>query len=488
MSSPYGPVSAPPPSTGGTSIPKQQQHIQAGYGAVGQGGYGHQPNVPYTQQGPTPYPAQQQPVQQQLQQRSTSQTPPIQSQPVQAQAIQQQPVPTQSVLQPTQVQRVQQPAQAQPAHDQPQPQAQLQSLAQSQPQQQQQQQHQQPAGPSYIYDPNTTYADQAELAQTPPIQPQPVQAQAIQQQPVPAQSDQQAMQVQRVQQPAQTQPAQDQPQPQIQPQPQAQSQPRQQQQPAGPPYVYDPTTIYADPNVQAWAQYYAQGGRDLAGSVYFISIPGLKDNQTPRSTQTNTQQSQLAQQSRPAQQSQPAHPAQQVQSELSEMEVSYGAATTHQQQEQPSQLHDSQFAQQIEDLPQPRRSLTLRELENPYKQQSSSVDDVEFKQESSPIRSATLGLGRGSRLSSGSIGGGQASIGIAAASTGGPMQSAASTTPSWVLPKKTPPATVAGGSPIPAQRDIGGNGLTGQFRGVSLSDPGTVESLGRSTTIDNQGA
>jgi len=29
--------------------------------------------------------------------------------------------------------------------------------------------------------------------------------------------------------------------------------------------------------VQAWAQYYAQGGTDATGSVYFISVPGITD-------------------------------------------------------------------------------------------------------------------------------------------------------------------------------------------------------------------
>lgn len=29
--------------------------------------------------------------------------------------------------------------------------------------------------------------------------------------------------------------------------------------------------------MQAWAQYYAQGGKDLAGAVYFISVPGVTD-------------------------------------------------------------------------------------------------------------------------------------------------------------------------------------------------------------------
>ncbi|KAL4066094.1 hypothetical protein V8B97DRAFT_1864822 [Scleroderma yunnanense] len=63
-------------------------------------------------------------------------------------------------------------------------------------------------------------------------------------------------------------------QPQVQPQMAAQVSPQPQQ---GPPYVYDPNTTYEDPNVQAWAQYYAQGGKDLAGSVYFISVPGVTD-------------------------------------------------------------------------------------------------------------------------------------------------------------------------------------------------------------------
>ncbi|TRM69626.1 hypothetical protein BD626DRAFT_447660 [Schizophyllum amplum] len=53
----------------------------------------------------------------------------------------------------------------------------------------------------------------------------------------------------------------------------------QQQQPItqGPPYVYDPHAKYADPNVQAWATYYSQGGRDPAGAVYFFSVPGVTE-------------------------------------------------------------------------------------------------------------------------------------------------------------------------------------------------------------------
>lgn len=43
----------------------------------------------------------------------------------------------------------------------------------------------------------------------------------------------------------------------------------------GPPFVFDPNATYPDPNMQAWAQYYAQGGTDPTGSVYFISVPGI---------------------------------------------------------------------------------------------------------------------------------------------------------------------------------------------------------------------
>jgi len=39
---------------------------------------------------------------------------------------------------------------------------------------------------------------------------------------------------------------------------------------------------YADSNVQAWAQYYAQGGKDPTGAVYFISVPGVKESASPQ--------------------------------------------------------------------------------------------------------------------------------------------------------------------------------------------------------------
>ena len=84
----------------------------------------------------------------------------------------------------------------------------------------------------------------------------------------------------------------------MQSQPQAQPQPQQQQsatpqQQAGPPFVFDPAATYPDPNVQAWAQYYAQGGTDPTGSVYFVSVPGVKEDTTaqqPKSpSRSNTQ-------------------------------------------------------------------------------------------------------------------------------------------------------------------------------------------------------
>jgi signal transducing adaptor molecule len=61
----------------------------------------------------------------------------------------------------------------------------------------------------------------------------------------------------------------------------------------GPPFVFDPTATYPDQNVQAWAQYYAQGGEDPTGSVYFISVPGITDGRpalSPLQTQLQGQQ------------------------------------------------------------------------------------------------------------------------------------------------------------------------------------------------------
>jgi len=76
----------------------------------------------------------------------------------------------------------------------------------------------------------------------------------------------------------------------VQQQPQAQAQKQQQQQTmTGPPFVFDPNATYPDQNVQAWAQYYAQGGTDPTGSVYFISVPGITNGHSSPNTATAVQ-------------------------------------------------------------------------------------------------------------------------------------------------------------------------------------------------------
>lgn len=78
--------------------------------------------------------------------------------------------------------------------------------------------------------------------------------------------------------------------------------------------MYDPNGQYPDPNAQAWAQYYAAGGADPAGAVYFHSVPGVKEavtsppvsqvtQATPQDTpiEQQPQQQQLLQQQQPYQ-------------------------------------------------------------------------------------------------------------------------------------------------------------------------------------------
>ncbi|THH17854.1 hypothetical protein EW146_g3060 [Bondarzewia mesenterica] len=82
----------------------------------------------------------------------------------------------------------------------------------------------------------------------------------------------------------------------LQPQPQPQQSQQQQLPPQGPPYTYDPNANYADPNVHAWAQYYAQGGTDPTGSVYFFSVPGITDKApAPAATENHLAQTQTLQ-------------------------------------------------------------------------------------------------------------------------------------------------------------------------------------------------
>ncbi|KAK7438585.1 hypothetical protein VKT23_017920 [Stygiomarasmius scandens] len=44
-----------------------------------------------------------------------------------------------------------------------------------------------------------------------------------------------------------------------------------------PKYEFDPDAVYPDPQVQAWATYYAEGGLDPAGAIYFTSVPNLEN-------------------------------------------------------------------------------------------------------------------------------------------------------------------------------------------------------------------
>ncbi|KIK20819.1 hypothetical protein PISMIDRAFT_682021 [Pisolithus microcarpus 441] len=113
---------------------------------------------------------------------------------------------------------------------------------------------------------------QAQMPYT-PMQTPYNQVQAPIQQP-PAQEPSQSQHELLPQVQAHPQPSQAQSPSQMQPQAQPGDSPQIKQ---GPPYVYNPNITYADPNVQAWAQYYAQGGKDPAGAVYFVAVPGVTD-------------------------------------------------------------------------------------------------------------------------------------------------------------------------------------------------------------------
>ncbi|KAI0255694.1 hypothetical protein BJV78DRAFT_1273273 [Lactifluus subvellereus] len=223
-SSSYG---APQPQPQGQPQPQQTQQVPQ-----------PQPQTAYVQ----PYPAQDNSRASYYAQAQPRQTEPP-AQPAQAQS----PGQTQTQQQPelqaqVQPQLQQQHAQQQP-HVQPQPQlnhAQSQLSIQSQPQ---------------------LHHAQSQLS----IQAQPQAQVAVQQQPQPQPQPQT-----ETQHPS----TQADPQAQVQPQPQ---QAQNQQTMTGPPFVFDPTATYPDQNVQAWAQYYAQGGTDPTGSVYFISVPGITD-------------------------------------------------------------------------------------------------------------------------------------------------------------------------------------------------------------------
>ena len=209
-----------------------------------------------------------------------------------------------------------------------------------------------PQGPT-PYPAQAQQALPAESPVGPHVQHQIPSQAAIQQQPVHVAQQQQQLPTQIQTQPqtqlqTQTQPqaqvqlqAQVQPQAQVQSQAQSQPQVTQVQQAAqvqsGPPYVFDPNGMYTDPNVQAWVTYYASGGTDTAGAVYFLSVPGVTDQVAPASgpiPDTNSQQQQPHQvQSAPQQQQ-----AQQLQQQR--------------QQEYQQPVQQNQIQQQLSSGPQ----------------------------------------------------------------------------------------------------------------------------------------
>lgn len=289
----------------GSVQPQQQPQPQppqspvaaaAGFGVMPVGGYaGQQSSPPYSQQGPAPYPTQpQQATQLQTQPQSQAQAQqPYQQQPIQEPA-------QQSVQQHVQQYHVQQSDQQSVQQAQ-----QLLQQSEHQPVQQPFQQPVQQPFQQVVQEPFQQPSQQ--LVQQSVQHPNQHSPQGLGQQQLqlqPAQTETIAQpQVQAVPEStsASSQPqfAQELGSPHPQSEPHAQIQSQHPAQPISglPPYPYDPSYTYADQNAQAWAQYYAQGGTDLAGSVYFISIPGVKEgsvastlqHQQPQQTQQGGQ-------------------------------------------------------------------------------------------------------------------------------------------------------------------------------------------------------
>ncbi|KAF8210778.1 hypothetical protein K438DRAFT_1916531 [Mycena galopus ATCC 62051] len=473
---------------------QQQQQQQPPQGQAGYGVYGAQGPTPYpaqgqAPQGPTPYPAQEQYQQQGPTPYPAQQQPQAQQGPTPYPAQQQQ----QSTQDPYQQAQAQgptpYPAQTQApaaAYQQPAQQAQPQPQAAAQPVQQQQQ----------------------------PVQQQQSAAQQQQQQPAAAAA--------------------------------AQAQPEQQ---AGPPYVYDPHATYADPNVQAWAQYYAAGGKDLAGSVYFVSIPGITDaapaapapaaaaeqqqqqQAAAAATAQQQAQAQAAQQQAQAQaaaQAQAQAAAAQAQAAVVQQQAQAQAAAVAQQQQQQRRLSLSPSSP-IDDDPgyfpdpyanQPEYATpTTTQPSAPAQQYQQQQPDYQYQQQqpahttspapndgrselahalghyrkysladpgagsasqpqqprqgysltdpgsgsgSGPVSSFAPGPAYGAPAATG--GSSAAAYGApAAAPAEAPAAAPGPSTPSWVLPKKSPNLGARGGQGSPPAA-----GLAGQFAGMQV--------------------
>jgi signal transducing adaptor molecule len=200
---------------------------------------------------------------------------------------------------------------------------------------------------------------------------------------------------------------------------QAQQQPALQHAQSGPPYIFNPKVTYSDPNVQAWAQYYAQGGRDLAGAVYFVSIPGLTD--TPPKSPNAT--------GFPVQQGQGQEVSLQT---LNPQNVGSTDSLSLQMKSQQTQPHGAQVyqpSQGAENNTTPgygiSSSPTLQPQQHPA-QQSASNNALPIAVQSTP--------------------------------------QATPSTPAWVLPKKTDLKPEAAGS---SSHSL----LPGQFSGMNITDP-----------------
>ncbi|KAJ7467826.1 hypothetical protein B0H11DRAFT_2174869 [Mycena galericulata] len=385
---------------------------------------------------------------------------------------------------------------------------------------QQQQQQQQAAQPGYgAYGPQGPTPYPAQQQQTPPgtypaqqqqpapaASPYPAQGQPQPQvqgpTPYPAQQQAQVQpQQQPFQQPAQQQPVQQQqqqPQPQeAQPQAQVQQQQQQQVQPdpqqqaqvqpaqqAGPPY--------------AWAQYYAAGGKDLAGSVYFVSIPGQQ--QQPQQQQHQQQQvqqqqpqQQYEQQPQPQPQENPTSPidddpgyfpdpyANQPDPLPVQQQPDYGV----QSHAQPQDYHQRQPTQSA-GAGELAHALGTHQAYAQPKYQGYALQDpgAAPQQQQQPRQGYSL-----TDPGSGSAGAAPPSSPVAAsyapgpggspvaaaypagvgagATVGGGHSPVSDSTPSWVLPKKAATPGVGGrgaGSPQPGAAA----GLSGQFAGMHV--------------------
>ena len=198
---------------------------------------------------------------------------------------------------------------------------------------------------------------------------------------------------------------------------------------SGPPYIFDPKATYSDPNVQAWARYYAQGGHDLAGSVYFVNVPGLTDG-TTASRATTTMQG-----------------------------VVGPDGGSGQNASQSASGNEEQHRYDYASIQQPQQT-TIYGVQSPVSYFNSSSPTAQHLTSASfASPGSTSNLDNDATLSAISPGEGTTA---AYEPSSKPSPTSVSTIPSWVLPKKD-----NSGGP-------GVQGLTGRFAGVSLTDPGSA--------------